>query len=57
MAILEPDRMRKVLQSALNNTGVAHKVDFSATACVKYQLLRVHSGLSEQAGAEAGSWF
>ncbi len=38
MAILEPDRMRKVLQSALNDTGVAHAADFSATAHVKYQL-------------------
>ncbi len=38
MAILEPDWMRKVLQSALDDTGVAHTVDFSATAHVKDQL-------------------
>ncbi len=38
MAILELDRMRKVLQSALNDAGVAHAADFSATTRVKYQL-------------------
>ncbi len=56
MAILEPDQMRKVLQSALDDTGEAHAADFSATARVKYQLLKIHSGLSEWAGAEVGSW-
>ncbi len=38
MAILEPDWMRKVLQSALDNAGAARAADFSATACVKYRL-------------------
>ncbi len=48
--------MRKVLQSALDDAGVAHTADFSVMAHVKYQLLRINSGLSEWAGAEAGSW-
>ncbi len=56
MAILEPDQMRKVLQSALDNAGVACTADFSVTAHVKYQLLKIHSGLSEQAGVEVGIW-
>ncbi len=38
MAILKPDWMRKVLQSALDDAGVAHAADFSMTAHVKYQL-------------------
>ncbi len=38
MAILEPDQMRKVLQSVLNDTGVAHAADFSVIASIKYQL-------------------
>ncbi len=48
MAIFEPDQMRKVLQSVLDDAGVAHAVDFSVTAHVKYQLLRIISGLSEE---------
>ncbi len=48
MAILELNQMRKVLQSALDDARVAHAVDFSVTVCVKYQLLRIQSGLSER---------
>ncbi len=38
MAILKPDLMRKVLQSALDDAGVAHTVDFSMIAHVKWTL-------------------
>ncbi len=38
MAILKPDRMRKVLQSALDDAGAARTADFSTTGHVKYWL-------------------
>ncbi len=36
MAILKPDQMRKVLQSALDDAGVARTADFGKKAHVKY---------------------
>ncbi len=57
MAILEPDQMTKVLQSVLDDAGVAHAVDFSMTAHVKYQLLRINSGLSEEQVWKQGAGF